>query len=175
MENAGLREAKLTGFRLGTEHGGLIREYQMELRFYVRAQAPYLQYDTLYALHALFYLPLDSPIATLYSIFFLHALFPSLSISGTSTGPLTSSSSSASTTASPTRSALSGLMPPAPINHVNLPPTALLTILATPPAAAMGNVNVRDESYMNGARMNIDRMLGNVVLIIDSASRFVVM
>jgi hypothetical protein len=39
----------------------------------------------------------------------------------------------------------------------------------------MGNVNVRDESYMNGARMKIVRILGNVVLMIDSASRFVVM
>jgi glutathione peroxidase-family protein len=48
-------------------------------------------------------------------------------------------------------------------------------MLATPPAAAIGNVNVRDESYMNGARMNIDRIAGNVLLIIDSASRFVVM
>lgn len=111
----------------------------------------------------------------IYSIFFLQALVPSLSISGTSTGPLTSWSSSASTTASPTKSAFKGLIPPAPINHVNLPPTALLITLATPPAAAIGSVNVREASYMNGARMKIDRMDGKVVLMSDSASRFVVM
>lgn len=111
----------------------------------------------------------------LYNMFFLHARVPSLSISGTSTGPRTSSSSNASTTASPTRSAFRGFIPPAPINHVNRPPTALLIMLATPPAAAMGSVKVRLLSYMKGARMKIDRIVGNVVEIRDSASRFVVM
>jgi hypothetical protein len=107
-------------------------------------------------------------------MFFLHALVPSFSISGTSTGPLTSSSSSASTTASPTKSAFKGLMPPAPISHVNRPPTALFIMAATPPAAAMGSVNVRLLSYMNGARMKMDRMVGKVEAMRDSASRFVV-
>jgi hypothetical protein len=46
---------------------------------------------------------------------------------------------------------------------------------ATPPAAAMGRVNVRLLSYIKGARMKIDRMVGNVEAMMDSASRFVVM
>lgn len=45
---------------------------------------------------------------------------------------------------------------------------------ATPPAAAMGRVNVRLLSYMNGARMKMDRMVGKVEAMRDSASRFVV-
>jgi hypothetical protein len=88
---------------------------------------------------------------------------------------LTSLSSNASTTASPTRSAFKGLIPPAPISHVNRPPTALFIMAATPPAAAIGSVNVRLLSYIKGARMKIDRMVGNVEAMMDSASRFVVM
>lgn len=35
-------------------------------------------------------------------------------------------------------------------------------------------VNDRDGSYMNGARMNIDRISGKAAAIVDSAARFVV-
>lgn len=108
-------------------------------------------------------------------MFFLQALVASLSISPTSTIPLTPSSSSASTTASATVSAFRGLIPPAPINHVSRPPTALFTIEAIPPAAAMGNVKVRELSYIKGARMKMERMEGKVEATVDSASRFVEM
>lgn len=43
------------------------------------------------------------------------------------------------------------------------------------PPAAIGTVNVREESHINGARINIERIEGNVVEMMDSASRFVVM
>jgi hypothetical protein len=110
-----------------------------------------------------------------HSMPFLQPLVPSASISGTSTGPFTLSSSIASTTAAPTKSALSGFTPPAPINHVNLPPTALLAIAAIPVTAARGMVNDRLESYKKGARIKIDRKEGKEVDMLVSAARLVVM
>lgn len=48
-----------------------------------------------------------------------------------------------------------------------------MTTLANMPPAAIGTVNVREESHMKGARMKMLRIEGNDVLISDSASRFV--
>ena len=110
-----------------------------------------------------------------YSIVFLQALIPNVSISFTSTGPCTLSSSNASTTASPTRSTFNGFVTPAPISHVSLPPINEFAIAPIPVRAARGIVKLREASYMKGARMNMLRMRGNVVAIVDSASRFVEM
>lgn len=107
-----------------------------------------------------------------HNIPFRHALIPSVSISLTSTGPLMVSSSSASTQASPTMSAFKGFTPPAPINQVSFPATSEFASAPMPVKAAIGTVKLRDESYMNGARMNMLRMEGNVVAIVASASRF---
>lgn len=111
----------------------------------------------------------------LQSIFPLHAFVARASISGTSIGPDVFGSAKASTTASPTTSAFSGFMAPAPINHVNRPPKKELTVDATPPRAAMGIVNDLEESYRKLGRINILLMLGNVEAMVVSASRLVVM
>lgn len=110
-----------------------------------------------------------------YSMFLRQCFVANASISGTSTGPLASPPSTASTTASPTRSALSGFVPPAPISHVRRPPTAELNNDATPVAAASGTVKARELSHMNGARTKTLRISGNCDEMVDSASRLVVM
>lgn len=111
----------------------------------------------------------------LYSIFPLHAFVARLSISGTSIGPARSGSAIASITASPTTSAFSGLIAPAPISHVKRPPKKEFTVDAIPPKAAMGMVKDLEESYRKLGRRNILRIAGKFEAMIDSASRLVVM
>lgn len=82
----------------------------------------------------------------LHSIPFLHAVLASDSISGTSTMPLTLSSSKASTAASATTSTFNGFVPPAPISHVSRPPVMELAMAPMAVMPARPIVIAREES-----------------------------
>ena len=108
-----------------------------------------------------------------YNIPFLHALCAKASISGTSIEPRTLPSSAASMTASATTSADKGFMAPAPIIVDKTPPK--FTDERTLPAAAIGKVKAREESYSKVALIKILLIEGKCFDIVDSAARFVVM
>ena len=81
-----------------------------------------------------------------YNMPLLHETVASASISLVPTTPLTELSSIASTTASATRSGFSGFSTAAPAIHDRRPPIIEFTMFPTLPAAAIGMVNIRDES-----------------------------
>lgn len=105
----------------------------------------------------------------------LHAADASISIPLVSATPLNLGFSTDSTTALATRSAFRGNSTAAPANDDKRPPTKEFTNAPIVPAAAIGNVSHREESYSRPGRMKMLRSLGSEDAIVDSASLFVVM